>query len=206
MISIVIPTLKGREDSLARARASIEATCEEAEVLEIRGCASVGEGWSIGADMANGEFIHLAGDDIEWKQGWWQAAAEVCRRGEIPAPLIYNTDGSVQSCGETMDRIVPDGELTTFARIPFFSCEQWRLIRPIPPIHYYSDNWIGALAELNGIPVVVCHGYSFTHHLEMTEVGWPEGLTWQQRLADDRAIYEVALEERKATWPGISAS
>lgn len=205
-VTVVIPTLPGREDSLARTRRSLRLSCPDAEVIEVRECTNVGEGWTRGADAASGEFIHLAGDDLEWKRGWWQAASEVCAAGKIPAPLVFNTNRSVQSCGETMNRIVPDGTPTTFPRMPFISREQWQLIRPIPAIHYYADNWIGALAQLHGIPVVVCHGYSFTHHLEMTEVGWPDGLTWQQRLADDRALYEVALEERKAAWTGISAS
>jgi hypothetical protein len=196
VVSVVIPTLPGREESLDCALRSLALTCPDAEIVLVYGSGPVGDGWTVGADAARGRYVHLAGDDLEWMPGWWESAARVCDEGRIPAPLVFNGDGSVQSCGDQMDAIVPDGSPATWPRMPFVSAEQWARIGPIPAgIHYFSDNYIGDRGRLLGFETVVCHGYQIVHHLEMTGVGWDIAGGWQERIAADRDAYERIRRE-----------
>ena len=52
------------------------------------------------------------------------AAIEACDRGTLPAPIIYHSNGTVQSCGTSWEMLEPDGCKTNFTRAPFMSsCE-----------------------------------------------------------------------------------
>jgi hypothetical protein len=163
LISALIPTVAGREHWLEKCIASIEACGGDVEVVVERNGSNWGEAINFAAERATGTHFFLGSDDHEVLPGWWEAAAGVCDRGLLPAPKMFNTDGSLQSCGE-WEREQPDGDTTEFSRVPFVSRAQWELFGPLLPIHF-SDVYLCTNArEVHGVETVVCHGYRLIHH------------------------------------------
>ena len=166
MISVIIPTLRLREDAgwLDRCLAAYEKHTEpEWEPIVIRNRPTCGIAWNEGIKKARGEFIHLTADDVEPCAGWWKPAIETVGRGELPAARILNTDGTLQSCGT--DALEHEtGEEATIARIPFATREQIDVIGPILPIHYQTDQWFSHRGRECGFRTVVQRDYLFFHH------------------------------------------
>lgn len=163
MISVVIPTIKGREHLLKLCLESYSVSAPDLEIIVIHDKSTCGIAWNEGVELASGEYVHLTADDIEAHPGWWQAGIASAKRKQLPAGRILHSDGSLQSCGDEHDR--PDGFVTEVPRIPFLPMSLARQIFPIKPIHYWSDNLIGDLARSLGWETVVNRSYIFTHHL-----------------------------------------
>jgi len=187
LITAIVPTITGREHWLEKCVKAYERTTPSLQLIIVHGKDSCGEAWQEGSLEAKGDYIHFGADDVEVHQGWWEAAAAVCDGGNVPAPLVFNTDGSVQSCGGSWECMEPDGAVTEFTRGPFMSLAQWSVIGPMEALHYYSDNWFTYRARLAGFEPVVCHGYAMTHHLA------PEGRL-HNRLGSDGAEYNRLVE------------
>jgi len=186
VISIVMPTIAGREMWLEKALAAIAAhTTIPYELIVRTGFPTCGLAWQSGGEAAKGDHIWMAADDVEVMEGWDVAATQACDRGVLPAPIIYNADMGVQSCGGTWGELEPDGQVTGFTRAPFMSRAQWEIAQPMLPCHYYTDNWISFKCAQAGIPTVVVYGYRMVHHLA-TE-GRIEG-----RMGADGNVYERA--------------
>lgn len=185
-VAVVIPTIKGREASLQRTIDGYLRTMDAVELIVVRDKATCGIAWNQGVREAEAEFIHLSADDIVPHEGWLEAAMISMAAEQLPAGRILHGDGTLQSCGDELDR--PDGFVTEIPRIPFLPAWLALKIFPIPPIHYYTDNIVGDRARGFGWPTIVNRGYLFTHHL----VG--EG-----RL-DDR----LASDGRRYTNQGVS--
>lgn len=192
MISVVIPTVDGREEHLERCvKAYRERTVALVQLIIIRNRACCGDAWNEGAELAEGDFLHWTADDLEPAIEWDVPARECGARGEIPAPVIYKPDGSIESCGGWWDRVIPDGEPTTNTSVvPFCTRAQWEDIRPHLPAHYYTDNWFTYRAHLARLPVIVRSRYAFIHH--WAQPGRGAGMTEQDRMAHDREVFEEA--------------
>jgi len=127
VITVVIPTIAGREHWLARCVAAYEASCVDCELIVIPDRGACGIAWQEGAEQASGAFLHFSADDLEPHVGWAEAAVECVESGAIPSPRILNSDGSLQSSGQWgVD--LPAGTVTDIARIPFMSRAQWEAI------------------------------------------------------------------------------
>lgn len=164
MISIVVPTIDGREAWLERCRDSYCATTPEHEFIVVRNEPTCNRAWNIGVQEASGDFVHLSADDIEAQPGWWQAGQEWIANGYLPAPRILNSDGSLQSCGDT-DQEAPTGTRTELTRVPFFSREQMErfAIFPLIDTMYFGDSWVSHRARLHGVETVVVREMCFVH-------------------------------------------
>lgn len=183
MISVVIPTVTGRERFFEKAVESYG----DAEILVFKDLDACGPAWVKGAEQAKGDYIHFGADDLEAHPGWADAATRFCDRGFLPAPRILNTDGSLQSCGD-WEVELPEGAIPQFTRIPFVSRGQWEKLAPlITPFlkqaHYYTDNIFSWAGRRLGMQTAVCRRYLFTHHL--AEVKRGAGTTWENRMRDD---------------------
>jgi hypothetical protein len=186
VISVVIPTISGREHWLERCMTAYRATGPaEMELIVIKDRATCGLAWQAGADLSAGGYVHFTADDIVPHPGWWEAAVACCDSGAIPSARILNTDGSLQSSGAWATDL-PEGMVTDIARIPFLSREQWQLVGPMIEVHYYTDNYVAVRAAQAGIPTIVCQAYEFTHHYA------PEGRL-DARMAADREVFERAV-------------
>lgn len=166
-LSIVIPTIKGREAWLERTLDAFQRLTESTyEVLVEYDHPGCGPAWQAGGDASLGNYIFTAADDLEPASvGWEQVAMRVCDAGALPAPRIYNSDGTVQSCGGSWGELEPDGRATEFTRAPFMSRAQWMTVQPMLPCHYFTDNWVSWRGQQHGIPTRVAWGFDLIHHL-----------------------------------------
>lgn len=146
--------------------------------------------WNEGTAQAEGEYVHLTADDIVPHAGWWEAAVAAAEQGYIPAPLILNSDGSVQSCGNSTKR-VPTGSAAEICRIPWGPRGLLQSIHFPEDMHYYTDNYYSWAARKQSIETRVEQGYLFTHHLA------PE----RREMADER-LYEDGVKFTKRTRRG----
>lgn len=164
LLTIVVPTVDGREQWLERCLASYFATTpDDTQILVYRNRATCGIAWNEGIAEAIGAYVHLTADDIEAHPGWWKPAISATDLGWLPAPRILNGDGSLQSCGDADEQ--PDGTECEIARIPFASRAQLACIGPMAEWQYYGDNWFSHRGRACGYPSIVVRDYLFTHHL-----------------------------------------
>jgi hypothetical protein len=170
LLTIVIPTIVGRESWFDRCWESYRRTLLAEQVLHrvqmmvFKGEKSCGIAWNKGIAEAEGEFIHLTADDIEPLDGWLLPAIESVARGELPAARILNSDGSLQSCG-TDHTEQPDGAHAEVARIPFASRKQFAQIGSMMEEQYMGDYWFSHRGRQCGYPTKVVRDYAFLHHL-----------------------------------------
>lgn len=187
LITVVVPTIAGREDHYKRCVDAYAArSVYRLQLVTVRDLPTCGEAWNVGAEQAEGDFLHFSADDLEPHEGWDVAAVEAVGNGHLPAPRILNPGRSVDYCGEHgLD--LPDGTVVGMSVIPFMSRAMWDAIGPVLPIHYYSDNWISYRAGLAGFKTVVYRRFEFTHH--WAQPGRGAGMSYSQRMAFDRARY-----------------
>lgn len=187
MISVIIPTVAGREEHLIRCIDAYNATLAEYdyELIVIKDQDTCGLAWNMGAEKASGDYLHMTADDLEPKPGWPFRALEVVDGGALPAPRILGADGKLESCGDGQEN--PEGSLTDFTRIPLMSRAQWELIGPSLDCHYYTDNWISWMGRVHGIPTVVVRSYLFQHHWATVRRG--AGTTESIRMNLDRDLF-----------------
>ena len=184
MISVCVPTIDGREEWLERCHQSYCETTEDFEFVVVRNWPTCNQGWNRALEQATGDFIHLSADDIEAQEGWWEAGMEWLEKGYLPAPRIINSDGTLQSCGDT-DQEAPTGTRTELTRVPFFTRAQMEEfgIYPIIPTQYFGDSWVSHCARLHGVETVVVREMQFIH--SFANVGRTD-----ERLWDDLKVFE----------------
>lgn len=175
MISIIIPTITGREESLERTVSAYEKrTWVEREIIVIRDAPTWPKGCNLGAQEANGDILHFSADDLEPVTGWHTDVARLLAADELPAPRVhdYEPDGLFMNQSDGAD-----GDLTLFTRIPIMSRSQYERIGPWPEIIYYADIWLSEKARTVGIQTRMLYSYAFVHHwCQIGRVDTPENL------------------------------
>lgn len=197
MISVVIPTIQGREESLDRCVAAYRRwSPADTEIIIIHDKPTCGIAWNDGYAQTNGnsDYIHYSADDLEPLQGWWQPAVRACNNGDLPAPRLLNSDGTLQAGGN-------EGEPLPFTRVPFLSHEQAARIYPVIETHYYTDVWVSEVGRCYGYETVYCPGYQLKHHWAQ------EGRLPESQLALDehacRAQFRWLLRDRRLRHPAV---
>ena len=194
MISIVIPTVDGREEHLERCINSYENnTFSDYELIVVHNQKTCGEAWDLGSNDAKGDFIHFTADDLECHKGWDIAAKVATAINAMPHPRCYRVDGTLDDrYGGANDLI--DVPMTT---IPFMTMEMWKKIKSsvsgdevFMKLHYYSDDWISWLAHQNEINIVSRHGYDFIHYIAQVRRG--AGMLESERMGFDQTVFEQA--------------
>lgn len=181
-LSIVIPTISGREHHLERCLDAYSTTTLDYETIIIRDRPTCGVAWNEGIAKAKGEFIHLSADDLEPHPGWIQAALAKTELGFVPAPRILKPTGELESCGWD-DQERPDGSLTPYSRIPFAPKKWFDMIGPMLETHYMNDNYFSDRASFCGWQSVIARAYLFTHH-------WASEGRLDARLKEDIKEYD----------------
>lgn len=195
-LSIIVPTITGREHWLERAEKGFRRRIPERtnyEWIVVKDEDGCGRAWNVGFGEATGDYLCFAADDLEpaWT-GWIPAAIKVISEGKIPCATILNSDSSLQACGDSYTNEFPDGAPAHIARVPFLSREQAEAIFPIIETHYFTDNYVSWAAERAGWPTVVCNNLCFFHHYAR------EGRN-EVRYEADRAVYEAAMASTSMT-------
>lgn len=190
LVSIILPTITGREDLLAVTRDAYEQTVEgEAEIIVVRERPTIGEAWNAGAEAAEGEFLLLGADDLVPDPGAVAAGIEAAKIEGYPSPWITNPDGSTVARGSLgggmlLGAETPEGTPCNSSPIPFVERRKWGAIGPSIPAHYYADDYLGWSARRAGLDVRLVGAYHF-QHLEGT-VGRP---AVQARAMADRDLF-----------------
>jgi Glycosyl transferase family 2 len=190
MISVVVPTIVGREDHYARCVAAYERTLgDQLQLITMRDFPTCGEAWNAGAEQATGEYLHFSADDLEPHDGWLEPAIQAVRRGYLPAPRIVNPDGQLDYCGHHGVEL-PDKAIVAMSVIPFMTRQQWDRIGPSLNCHYFTDNYLSWRGLQAGYQTVVRRQYAFTHH--WAQPGRGAGMTQEARMAHDRDLFLAA--------------
>ena len=97
MISVVIPTIEGREHWLAKAVEGFsrhKPVSHQYELIVIDGQPTCGAAWNKGMEKAKGDYILLSADDIEPHHGWAEIGMHwIEMQRSLPCPRVLNTDG-----------------------------------------------------------------------------------------------------------------
>lgn len=168
-ISVVLPTIDGREEAAERAEDSFPQDCE---VVICRSYQTCGAAWVAGAEQATGDFICFAADDHEVHPGFCEAMVEAAERDKHPAALVLMPDGSKQSCGGVGTDVCrgqcEDWQPVEWSPTPFIKRDWWEFIEPhadmLAQLHYSTDCLVSAVLAKHGIPSVFRKEAVITHH------------------------------------------
>jgi len=182
VLSVIIPTLTGREASLRRCCDAYLATGPwDMELIIVHDKASWPEACNVGRRKARGDRLHFTADDLEPLPGWWREALPwLDEHDELPAPRVLNhsADGPWDNEGDG-----PDGALTHFTRVPLMRSDQWERIGRWPEHNYVADVWLSEKGRTLGIQTRVFHSYAFVHHWEQAgRVDSPEHMAEAARV------------------------
>lgn len=207
-LSVVIPTIPGREEHFQRNLAAYQQrTMYPFEVLVEYGHTSVGQAWQAGAAKASGDYIALSCDDLEVQEGWDEAAIACVKAGGFPAPKVINAHTGALESRPVWGCEVGEGTDTGISVVPFMSREQYEKITPFFTGHYYTDDFISDRARQAGWPSLQCNGYCFRHYWAQHLRGTP-GMTENERMVHDQPLYYQALAmvargEWTKPWPEV---
>lgn len=203
LISVVIPTIPGREASLQRAIQAFCDTTPSHEIVLEYDHSTCGSGWDVGARRAVGDYICLSADDHEPLEGWWEPLVEAVDQGYCPASVVLNSDGTLQSAGMNgwnANLRVQDWLPVEHTLTPFMSRAQWEKVGGIPRVlHFCTDIWVSAVLKTQ---VVVREKSRVVHHSEL--VGRGAGMREDLRNVRDRALFAQLLREREAACASAS--
>jgi len=167
---VIVPTIRGREESLARC---VESYGPDVNVIVVEGSPTCGEGWIAGLERSSAPFIHFSCDDLEVRNGAWiEACTERAGAGDLPCPYVFQPDGSIESAGGDMKvehnllrEWQPDGTEVDFTPVPFLSRDQLEHVQLLPT-QYLCDVWVSYRGKHFGYDTVLTEGYELTHHRE----------------------------------------
>lgn len=173
MLSIVMPTIAGRGDEVTRTMMKFSILTPRhlsgrIEWLMEFDHPNVGSAWNAGAARAQGEYLLLGNDDLEPEgEEWLEGAKVVLDRGDVP--LGWVREDAIGTFGRD------------FTRAPMCKTAWWK---PLPEIHYYSDNAFHEIMRRDGHMPTVAPGYDFYHRRSM--VGRDET---PERVERDRRVF-----------------
>lgn len=195
VVAVVLPTIAGRERLLDATRASYRAAAGvEVVLVEVKGLPTIGQAWERGRAVLDEQgveydWLHLSADDVLPTRDALRLAIEFSvDRTAYASPRILNRDGSLHSCGTLGAGMllpeVPTGSPAGSSPFPLLHREHVERIPPIPPIHYYADDFLGFWARhACGLDALVCREFELLHM---------EGTTGRERVAarsmSDRAL------------------
>jgi hypothetical protein len=184
LISIVIPTIDGREEWLARCVKAYKDTTPMCQIIVVRNEPTCGHAWLEGYRQSTGQYVHFTADDITPFPGWYMDAINACTMGQVPLANVKASNGNDAWC------FSPLGDMGHVRNVlvPFLSREQLGYGGWLLPVHYGSDDWVTYRAVQLGMTLRECSGYKVTHHVA------GEGRNYLRRHGDVKKLCE-AMEE-----------
>jgi hypothetical protein len=164
VISVIVPTISGREESLARTLEAWEKnTTVDYELIEVKDKPTWPAACNFGAARTKGDIIVWGADDLDPIAGWHSDLEQWFEeRDELPAPRIHNytEDSPIWNVEDG-----PDGAIPLFTRVPVMSRSQMERIGPWPEqLIYYADYWVSEKGRTLGIETRNLFSYAFVHH------------------------------------------
>lgn len=170
-IGVLVPTVTGREDHLARCVASHcpPATSVEWLLAVELDHPTCGEAWVAGVDRllaAGAEYVLISCDDFEAVGPYWHHAVHLADRGHVCCPILHNVGEPQRWHSSVLDG--EPGEAAACTRSPnLLTAEACRRVfdvyRQVEPLQYYGDFLIGDIAGRLGMPATVTPGFTFIH-------------------------------------------
>lgn len=164
MISVVVPTISGREESYERCVYSFEKTLDDTdfEIIPVLNKNNWPLACNHGYELSTGDIVVFTADDLEAVSNWWQDAVALLEvADELPAGYVWN-----HSLFGDPDNIADGsaGQLTWFTRLPMMRRDQWQRIGQWPNLDFYADVWLSERARSIGIETRLVGSYRFVHH------------------------------------------
>ncbi len=162
MLSVIIPTISGREKSLARTLGAYDVLAPGAEQIVVHNRPSWGHACNAGAAQATGDVLHFGADDLVPLPGWLDDVLPALEEhDELPAPRVFNYFAEGEHDNK-MDG--PDRAFTKFTRVPILRRDQYERIGAWPEYNYVADVWLSGRARKLGIETRLYYSYAFVHH------------------------------------------
>lgn len=164
LLSVIVPTISGREESLARTLAAWEAnTPFDLDLIVVKDKPTWPAACNFGASQAQGDIIVWGADDLDPIAGWHSDLEQwFSERDELPAPRLHNysEDAPIWNVEDG-----PDGAVPLFTRVPVMSRSQMGRIGPWPEqLIYYADYWVSEKGRTLGIETRNLFSFAFVHH------------------------------------------
>lgn len=191
-LSIIIPTITGREEWLEKCIEGYRLTAPYAEFIVIKDEPSCGHAWLKGYGQSSGWYVHFTADDLTPANTQWVLAGiSKLDAGIVPAANVI--DGKAwTSRGESVKLVCdsPLGDMGGWPNVlvPLLTREMLELGNWLMPIHYGSDDWVTYRAVKLGYKVEKSMEYRFAHHVA------PQGRDYTRRPGDV-ALLAQAMEE-----------
>lgn len=199
MIDLVIPTIRGREESLARCVDSYVTRAEgSVKPIVVRDSKTCGYGWARGLERGSAGVVLFACDDQEAvAEGWDTAALQTVSEGYVACPRVWTPDGRIESNGGSMAephhlvrRPQAHGTLVDYTTVPLLSRELALEVGMLADCHYATDVWVSYRARQLGVETALCHGFEVVHHQE--QVGRGAGM--EQGARDEMDVRRMREE------------
>ena len=165
-LSVVLPSITGREESLAMVHEAYEKTLRKKshEIIVVKDESSWPRACNEGFARAKGDIVHFTADDLEPLPGWYQ---QVClwlkTNDELPAAKVMDNGPDGWRFSNAVDG--GDQDFVHFTRVPIMRRDQWERIGAWPEdLTYYADIWLSEKARSIGIRTRMFYAYRFFHH------------------------------------------
>jgi hypothetical protein len=171
LVDVIIPTCPQYGGELMERCIAAYQQTDGVNVIVVEDSPNCGAGWIEGLERSAAPYVHLAADDIEPRNTTWlQACIDATERDELPAPVVFNPAGQLESCGGNMAmpgnlnrELLPDGTQVDFGGAPFMSRRQVDQIGMLP-IQVCSDVWVHYRGRQLGYRSVVVREFELVHH------------------------------------------
>lgn len=183
-ISIVIPTIKGREDWIRKAVRTYTRETPGAEIIVVEGEPSCGEAWQKGYEQSTKEYVHFTADDIAPAPHWYSTAMSLLNQGIVPACNVKDGNNRPALCDSPLGLMGHHPNVL----VPFLTREMLEKGGWLLPIHYGSDDWVTYRAAELGYPIQLCLQYIVWHHVA------PEGRDYVRRKGDVEFLAQTMEE------------
>lgn len=185
LLSIVIPTITGREHWLHKCLESYARTSPDAEFIVIKDAPTCGHAWIEGWEKSTREYVQFTADDIEPAfYYWFDRAVEFISEGIVPACNVVNAAGDKMLCDS------PLGDLGSWPNVlvPLLHRDWLKSGGWLLPIHYGSDDWVTYWAVTHGYDVRRCQDYKMQHNVAS------EGRNYLRRHGDIKMLADAMRE------------
>ena len=159
MISVLIPTIPGREAELFQVTAAYkDQHGDDVEVLTILGY-SWGTGCNLLAAEAKGDYLLCATDDTVPWEGWFEAGRPLVDEGYCPASRYLHPDGTPLHTRDERPHMAD----VDWTRSWLITPQVFREIGPMIDATWWADIDYSERMIAAGYPIVGCDGFAWTH-------------------------------------------
>jgi hypothetical protein len=164
LISVIVPTIAGREQSLERVMQAYRDRTPgfRLQVINPKDYPNWPAACNVGQQTARGSYFAFGSDDLEPLDGWADAMVRCLDASELPAPQLWDFRPGGTPVNEFADG--GPGSIPAFTRVVALTRAMAQAIGPWPEIAYYADNWVSDKARILGWETRVTAGYGFVHH------------------------------------------